>query len=93
MTDCNGDPVWRRVLLPDGEETMVATVEGKPRWSIEAIWPGETDWSIQQVEADEANPWTAGVLHLWNHGKTRDSRGLVLALADGRWRSCMPATR
>ena len=91
MTDRNDDPVWRRALLPDGEKAMVATVEGKPRWSIEVIWPRETGWSIREFEADEAHPWTAGVLHLWNHGKTRDRRRLVLAFADGRWRSCRRA--
>jgi hypothetical protein len=89
MTTGNDDPEWRVLILPDGSEGMAAVIAGN-RWSIEAIWPGEMSWSIREIEADEAQPWTDGVLFLFNEGE-KGRRRLVLALAPGRWRSCEPA--
>jgi hypothetical protein len=68
-------------------DPLVAAAAGR-LWSIEAIFPGEPDWSRRAIEADEAQPWTDGVLFLFDHGEKAGSRRTVLTLAPGRWRSC-----
>ena len=68
---------------------MTTKLNAKPRWTVEAIFPNEKEWSTQVVEADVAAPWTGGALFLFDHGETGARRN-VLTLAPSQWRSCEP---
>ncbi len=62
-----------------------------PLWLIDAVWPGEEAFAIREIPAEEAQPWTDGVLFLFDRGKKGGERRTVIALAPGRWRSCARA--
>ena len=64
----------------------------RKRWSVVAIFPGETAWSTRIIHADFAAPTSNGDLHLYNKGPKHTSPRLtVMLLAANLWRGCEPA--
>ena len=72
--------------------TTINQTLARKRWSVVAIFPGETTWTTRIIDADFASPTNNGGLHLYNKGPKHTSpRVTVMLLAPDRWRDCEPA--
>jgi hypothetical protein len=76
---------------PADFDDPLAAAEAGRLWRVEAIWPGESDWSVRLIVADAAARIPGGDLRLYNRGpKSNSPNRIVQMFAAGRWRSCEP---
>lgn len=78
----------RRTTMPNCDDDPLANTCAKRRWRVRVKLSGSDEWQTREIEADEASPWTDGVLYFWNWVGTKKSRRLSLyAFAPGTWQS------